>query len=240
MGLLRRIYGWPKRHVALLATLIGAMLVQPIAHEVRAGWAAYDALATLIALAVLLFVFDTRRERLISIGLLVPGFVAVVVRSVWFDAVEELPFELIYHVSTLVFYGYAAGVILHSIVERRAVRADDVIGALCSYVLLGLAWSSLYQACDLWNPGSFSINTEMAVDLGSRHARQALFNYFSFVTLTTLGYGDVTPVSHVAATFAWFEATFGQFYIAVVVAQIVGFRMAQAREHPRRIADRRD
>ncbi len=226
MSILRRIYHWPRRHVALLITLVGVMLVQPLAHEVRAGWAAYDALASLVALAVLLFVFDSRRERWIGLALLVPVVLAGL--AGYFAAGADLPGELIFHFSTLVFYGYAAGVILHDIVERRAVRADDVIGALCSYLLLGLAWSSLYQGIELWSPGSFAINTDMAVDLESRHARQALFNYFSFVTLTTMGYGDVTPVNHVAATFAWLEATFGQFYIAVVVAQVVGFRMAQA------------
>ncbi len=226
MSFLKRVVQWPKRHVALLITLVTVMLVQPVAHEVRVGWAIYDGLASVIALAVLLFVFDSRRERIISMSLLVPGVLAGVAR--YFEAGESsgLPFELIFHFSMLVFYGYAAGVILHDIIERRAVRADDVIGALCSYLLLGLCWSSLYQSIDLWMPGAFSINTDMALDLESRHARQALFNYFSFVTLTTLGYGDVTPASHVAATFAWLEATFGQFYIAVVVAQVVGFRMA--------------
>ncbi len=214
--------------MALLVTLVTVMLVQPLAHEMRAAWGAYDALASVIALAVLLFVFDSRRERLLSTALLAPAALAAVVR--YWEAGEKsfLPLELIFHFSTLVFYGYAAGVILHGIVKRRGVRADDVIGALCSYLLLGLAWSSLYQAIELWSPGSFVIHSDMAVNLTSRHARQALFNYFSFVTLTTLGYGDVTPVNHVAATFAWLEATFGQFYIAVVVAQVVGFRMAQA------------
>jgi hypothetical protein len=228
MSLLRRIVRWPKRHVALFFTLMAVMLAQPLAHEVGAGWALYDGLALLIAVAVLLFIFDSRQERIISMSLLTPAVLAGVAR--YFDAGENsvLPLELIFHFSTLIFYGYAAGVILLDIVERRAVQADDVIGALCSYLLLGLCWSSLYQAIELWSPGSFAINTDMAGDLGSRHARQALFNYFSFVTLTTLGYGDVTPLNHVAATFAWLEATFGQFYIAVVVAQVVGFRMAQA------------
>ena len=139
---------------------------------------------------------------------------------------EGLPLDLVVQISSLIFYGYAAGVILVGISERRAVRADDVVGAICSYVLLGLCWSSLYQTTELLAPGSFAIHSDLAVQLDDRKSRQALFNYFSFVTLTTLGYGDVTPVSHVAATFSWLEATFGQFYIAVVVAQIVGFRLA--------------
>ena len=55
-----------------------------------------------------------------------------------------------------------------------------------------------------------------------------MFNYFSLVTLTTMGYGDVTPVRAPATIFATLEAVFGQFYIAVLVAQLVGLRLAQA------------
>lgn len=213
--------------MALLFSLLAVMLLQPAMHQVNADWFVYDALAVAIALAVLLFVFDTRRERIVSVMLAAPGVLANL--ATYFSPAGSLmDLELILHLSSLIFYGYAAGVILHDIVERRAVRADDVIGALCSYLLLGLCWSSLYQVTELLAPGSFAIHSDMGSALENRHARQALFNYFSFVTLTTLGYGDVTPVSHVAATFAWLEATIGQFYIAVVVAQVVGFRMANA------------
>jgi hypothetical protein len=56
----------------------------------------------------------------------------------------------------------------------------------------------------------------------------ALFSYFSVVTLTTMGYGDITPLRPPADVLAMLEAIFGQFYIAVVVAQMVGLRLAQA------------
>lgn len=227
MKFLRRIGHWPRRHVALLVTLLAVMLLQPAMHELKANLLIYDALAAVIALAVLLFVFDTRRERIVSVLLAAPGLIANFSTHVAPES-YRVGLELLLHLSSLIFYGYAAGVILQNIIARRAVRADDVIGALCSYLLLGLCWSSLYQLTELLAPGSFALHSEMGKELGSRHARQALFNYFSFVTLTTLGYGDVTPVNHVAATFAWLEATIGQFYIAVVVAQVVGFRMAHA------------
>ncbi|MGC1480361.1 MAG: potassium channel family protein [Chthoniobacterales bacterium] len=220
------VFRWPRRHFALLLTLIAVLLIQPLSQEWGGHRVFHDTLSTLVALAVLLFVFDSNRERLISLGLVLPGILASLLRYV-FPATDSLPLELVVQISSLFFYGYAAGVILVGIIERRAVRADDVVGAICSYVLLGLCWSSLYQTTELLAPGSFAVHSDLAVQLDDRKSRQALFNYFSFVTLTTLGYGDVTPVSHVAATFAWLEATFGQFYIAVVVAQIVGFRLAQ-------------
>ena len=60
------------------------------------------------------------------------------------------------------------------------------------------------------------------------HLRHALFNFFSFATLTSLGYNDITPVTPLANTLTWLEVIFGQFYMAVVVAQLVGMRLAQA------------
>ncbi len=227
MSFLRKVVRWPKRHVALFMTLLAVMLLQPAMHEIRADWLVYNLLAAVIALAVILFVFDTKRERVVAFLLAAPGLIGSFSADFAPGDYKE-GFIIVLHLSSLVFYGYAAGVILHGIIERRAVRADDVIGSLCSYLLLGLCWSSLYQVTELLRPGSFAIHSAMGNELASPHSRQALFNYFSFVTLTTLGYGDVTPTSHVAATFAWLEATIGQFYIAVVVAQVVGFRMAHA------------
>jgi len=64
----------------------------------------------------------------------------------------------------------------------------------------------------------------------ANHSRIALFTYYSFITLTTVGYGDVTPVSAPARTFAWLEALTGQFYIAVLVAGLVGALLADKSE----------
>jgi hypothetical protein len=64
--------------------------------------------------------------------------------------------------------------------------------------------------------------------LGEWHQRRALFDYLSFTTMMTLGYGDLTPIGPPAYTLTWLEVMFGQFYMAVVVAQLVGVKLAQA------------
>ena len=77
-------------------------------------------------------------------------------------------------------------------------------------------------------PETFSVNKDIVWRLGEWHQRRALFDYLSFTTLMTLGYGDVTPVGPPAYTLTWLEVMFGQFYMAVVVAQLVGLKLAQA------------
>src|SRR5262249_12419033 len=133
-----------------------------------------------------------------------------------------------YHCFLVVFMNFAVAVILRGLFEKRVVQSDHVVGALCGYLLAGAAWGNLYVLTETLLPGSFNVSPAVAWQLTEEHTRRFLFNYYSFVTLTTLGYGDITPVSPAACSLTWIEAVFGQFYVAVVVAQLVGLKLAQA------------
>ena len=125
-----------------------------------------------------------------------------------------------------------SAVILRRIFERKVVGGDDVLGAICGYLLAGIAWGSLYLLVELLVPGSFSVHQAIAGQLGGWYSRQSLFDYYSLMTLTTIGYGDITPIRPPATSLTWIEAMFGQFYIAVIVAQLVGLRLAEALQPP--------
>jgi hypothetical protein len=79
----------------------------------------------------------------------------------------------------------------------------------------------------IW-PASFRIAEATASQLGDWHMQRFLFDYFSVMTLTTLGYGAIVPAGSPVYSLVWLESVFGQFYIAVVVAQLVGLRLAEA------------
>jgi hypothetical protein len=76
------------------------------------------------------------------------------------------------------------------------------------------------------------VHPAIAGQLGGWYSRQSLFDYYSLMTLTTLGYGEITPITPPATSLTWMEAMFGQFYIAVIVAQLVGLRLAEALQPP--------
>jgi hypothetical protein len=118
-------------------------------------------------------------------------------------------------------------VILRGLFEEKLIRADQILGAVCGYLLAGAAWGNLYLLAELLLPGSFSVKPEIAWQLREEHTRRFLFNYFSFATITTLGYGGITPIDPAAASLSWLEAVFGLFYVAVVVAQLVGLKLSQ-------------
>jgi hypothetical protein len=213
----------PRKHTVLLVVAVLAETLQAMATGLLWG-VLFDVLVALLMLAVFLVVLDGRRARTIGLLLAVPALLTnwlhYVVSPQWL-----LTSELLYHGFMCAFLFYGAFTILQTIFRRKDVNADAVVGAVCGYILAGAAFGNLYTTIELLQPGSFSINTGIAAQLGDWHARRFLFGYFSLVTLTSMGYGDVTPVAPAAASLTWIEAVFGQFYLAVVVAQLVGMRI---------------
>lgn len=96
------------------------------------------------------------------------------------------------------------------------VSVNRLVGAVCVYLLLGTMWAVAYTMLDLLAPGSFQGFSSLD-DFGW----DSEWLYFSFVTMTTLGYGDITPISATARFLAYSQAVFGQFYVAVLVAGLV-------------------
>jgi voltage-gated potassium channel len=214
-----------RKHTGLLVVAVCAETLQPLARGLVPGML-YDGLLALLVVTVLLAVFEGRRQQAVALCLAVPAVVTnwlhYLVLPRWYA-----PLELGYHAFACGLFLYAAAIILATIFRRNDVTVDAVLGAVCGYLFAGAAFANLYTAIELLQPGSFNINTAIAVALDNWHARRFLFGYFSFVTLTTMGYGDITPASPNAASLCWLEAVFGQFYMAVVVAQLVGIRIGQ-------------
>jgi hypothetical protein len=137
---------------------------------------------------------------------------------------------LIGHCLMVAFYFWAAVLIVASLFRRQALSLDSVFGTICGYLLLGMAWGVLYSMLDTVWPGSFEVGSRLTEQVPADHSRIDLFTYYSFITLTTVGYGDVTPLSTPARTCAWLEALTGQFYLAVLVAGLVGALLSMKAE----------
>jgi len=125
----------------------------------------------------------------------------------------------------LLFLGYVFGVIVWRVLRDRVVTFDTVAGAACAYFLLGLVWGDLFLLVERWRPGSFAIPSGWMVGPGG-DLRSALM-YFSFATLTTLGYGDIRPTDAAAGSLCAAEAFIGQLYLAIMIARMVGLYTSQ-------------
>ena len=132
-----------------------------------------------------------------------------------------------YGLSTL-FLFYVAFVVLDAVLRERHVTTDTVLGGICVYLLAGIGWALLYALVLAFEPGAMvAAGAPISYEIERGFS---LLLYFSFVTLTTLGYGDVTPHSDVARMFAAGEAVFGQLFIAILIARLVGMRIASSNE----------
>ena len=136
------------------------------------------------------------------------------------------------HVFSVCFLGYTIFVLLKYLFSSERVTLNTICAALCVYLLIGLVWANVYSLTAIVEPGSFVIN----VADGAQRETMRLDGvesiypiYFSLVTLTTLGYGDIVPVAAAARMLAAVEAVVGQLYLAVLVARLVGLHIAQSR-----------
>lgn len=141
---------------------------------------------------------------------------------------EEMVFHVLASASFTLFFALITVVVLQHILTSREVTTDIILGAICGYLLLGMVWAMCFSLIETLAPGSFlhggqGIAGGMA---GSGHPAISSFIYYSFVTLTTLGYGDITPNSSPAAAFSSLEAVTGQLFIAILIARLVGQHIA--------------
>jgi voltage-gated potassium channel len=216
-----------RKYLILLFMLVVVLVWESSARRAVVGRAVSDVSVTLVALAVFLVVFQGWRQRTLAL--------AAAGASTLFNWSRYLPLPESYrdsqtvahHGLMVVFLAFAVGVILGNIFSSETISGDEVIGTVCGYLLAAGVWANAYAVTEVLVPGSFKPSTELQAYFQA-HGRGALLDYFSLVTLTTMGYGDITPARTPATVLAALEAVFGQFYIAVVVAELVGMRLAQA------------
>jgi hypothetical protein len=132
------------------------------------------------------------------------------------------PIEIVKRVVFALFLAYVLAIILSHIFRERNVTEDLITGAVCAYFLIGMLWTFGFYFVELAREGSFNIAKTSRHDVGS-------FLYYSFVTLTTLGYGDIVPLTSPARSLAVLEAVTGQLYLTVTIARLVGVHTSQFR-----------
>lgn len=125
--------------------------------------------------------------------------------------------ELWREVSLLVSLGSLSLIILARVFRKGPVTSHRVQGAIAVYLLLGLTWAVAYELVEYWHPRAFGGSA--SVFGGTQR-----FVYYSFVTLTTIGYGDLVPVHPIARSLAIMEALTGQLYPAILLAHLVSLR----------------
>jgi len=105
------------------------------------------------------------------------------------------------------------------------IDANKIIGSLTLYILLGLIWAVIYLLLLAMDPQSFS-----GIEASNWQQGFSRVAYYSFVTLTTLGYGDILPTNHIAEFFVYMEAIIGVFYMAIIVSSLLSLHLTANQE----------
>jgi len=196
--------------LTLLVYCIGAALYPSVAD----GFAALPLLATIIEL-------EPDESRVLRKALIAIVSVSAVTRLTHsFSPLDELALGT--NVSDVLFAALAMLAVHQAAMREKRPAGDRIVGAICAYILIGFAWAAIYSSIATLQPGSFNIP-----DAHKFNHASASFIYFSFVTLSTLGYGDITPLSRIAGTAAWMEAITGQLYLAITIASLLSVALAE-------------
>ena len=195
----------------LLTALVGMLVALPFVDPLERGRPFEAMLLTAVLVAALLAVRG--RVRTFTLALVLA---ALAVIGHWVLQLGSGPRgQVFFAVAFLAFVGFVIFHFLRFIVRAPRVNSEVLCAAVATYLLLALLWAAAYALVAQLISGSFSGVTEGQPMRGFK----AL--YFSLITLTTIGYGDITPVSAPARMLAMLEAITGTMYMAVLIARLV-------------------
>jgi hypothetical protein len=216
------------RTIFLLIALLGMLAVSPWLTNRYKEAALWELLFTLVMLSSVYVLGVSRRAAMIAVLLAVPTLA-----SLWIRVFVGSPLLTQFTaILLLVFLVFTTIMVLAHVFRSATITMDTLSAAFCIYVLMGYIWAAVYVFIFVAVPSAFHF-PYVQHELGPRGIGSdvpvSTLLYFSFATLTTVGYGDVIPADAVARAAAVLEALIGQFYLAVLVARLVGLHIADLR-----------
>ena len=218
---------WPRtfqrlRHLELLLALIGIILGQALLNgDSNTNRTIFNLLFFAVVLSAMRSLSQSRWSQIFAITV---GVIALS-GSVMAESQPTRGLLLSIYGCYLIIFLSLLVTLCKSVFHSGRIDTNRIIGAISIYFLLALIWALIYSLIEVWQPNSFNIPNYVA--LGIRQQMICDLIYFSNVTLTTLGYGDIVPISNLARTLANLEAIAGQLYVAIVIASMVGMQVTQ-------------
>jgi hypothetical protein len=199
--------------VELLIALALLFFFFPFVEEVKGGDVIVSILLSLVLLSAVLAVADRKGVFFIALVLAIPA-----IAGRWINHFRpDLVPPAVFLIAGLALVAFVVVNLLRFVWRAPSVNIEVLCASISAYLMLGVMWTMAYWLVDQLTPGAFSFNTNAG--------RQSMngFNafYFSFITLSTVGYGDITPLSRIARWLAAMEAMTGMLYVAVLIARLV-------------------
>jgi hypothetical protein len=230
----------PRRHTALLVAIVAAFAVRPLIGDNGVAPVVFSvAMLILVFTALYNIQIDElvgerekllhERRRWLLVGWAL-GLLAIVERVIVFIAPTK-PVIVVGLTCWLLLLAFITWQELRAVMRQRRVTGQTISMAISVYLLLGITWGVMYILLYQLQPGAFSFGgapTPPAVAASNEQAVFPVLMYFSLVTLATVGYGNIAPVSLQARYLSVAEGITGQFYLAILVARLVAMQMSQS------------
>jgi amino acid transporter len=224
----------PHRHTTLLVTIVALLGVRPLIGDAGAGNVVFT-VTVMLVLVVAIYTIQVDellgdRERLLRQR-------KKSARAGWTLAIVAVIFRLGDIVSPshrlatassiclLLFLGFVALSELRAVLKQRTVSRETISMSISVYLLFGLTWGLFYIVLFDFQPHAFSFG---GAPIPTEQQVTPVLVYFSLTTIATVGYGDITPLTLQARYAAVSEGIAGQFYLAILVARLVGMQMSQS------------
>ena len=200
----------------LLAVIVGMIIGSPSLDDIFQYAVIPDIFITIIFVFGIYAVSRKKLHIYIALALAIPMFTGI-----WSSHLYQSPKSLVFgHLFGALLIGFVIGVLINFIFNEKEITKEVIYAAVVVYLLMAMMWSFAYLILDYFHPGSFSVPEGPTLE-------SFRYLYFSFVTITTLGYGDVAPLTHKASSLVILEAVTGQIYLVVIVAWLVGMHVSR-------------
>ena len=210
------------RYGLLLAAQILLAAISPLFSSTVYAHSIVDLGITAVFAAAIFVVSSTKKHLIIGMVLMTPTLILIWGTKLY----QNETLEFISMVGSVFFFCYISWLILVDIFRTKMVTLDVIAAGISVYLFFGNIFGFIYAIIGRLDPNAFNIPAATASYLGNNLSDISSATYFSFVTLTTLGYGDITPINGVARSLAFLEAAMGQIYLTVLIASLVGIHIS--------------
>lgn len=224
----RKIFGYyysedfvNNKYHHLLMVIIFLFLIAPVLDTINIK-ISFSTFVLFLTIILTLRVVVDNKKIFYSISILATiAFVSIIL--VRYKYISEKTYKPLLITAVIIFVlclFSSIWILMKRLIIEKDIKTDTIEGGICVYILIGLAWAMLYYLTYMFDQSAFIIKDFPKADF-------LAFKYYSFTILTTLGLGDITPVSQIAISLTTLEAVLGQMFIAVFIARLISVYVYQ-------------
>jgi len=224
MSFASSFFGHSGRFIYLLGSLLGLLIAGAFVEHIRLGQVVFNILLSVVLLSSIYAISHDKRfvvaGSIIAAAMFFVSWIAQLFASA--------PLGLLASLLGFLYFQSTAAVILIHIFKSPSISIDELLAAVSTYLLLGIAGGFIFRLLEFLDPNTLLATNDVVPEM-STGTPMNLYIYYSFTCMTTLGFGDIVPGTPEARVFSYLSAVVGQIFLTVLIARFVGLHISQVR-----------